>query len=313
MPTAELPSSLTPSPSRACLSQVTPPGYHVDVAGRSHPGKLRARNEDHFGVMRVSRRLEMVQTNLPRGEVPLHFEEYGYVLVIADGMGGMAAGQQASRLALRTGIEVVLESSRWSFRIDENEARELKERLRGYFRKVDQALIDCANTSSDLAGMGTTLTAVYTIGRDAFIVHAGDSRAYLFRNGALRRLTRDHTFAQELADAGRIAPEEVATHARRHVLTNFAGGPRRGIEPEVTVIRLCSGDSLLVCTDGLTEMVDDATIARILKGNAGAVDACEALVDAALAGGGKDNVTVIVANYTIPGDQLDATVEIRRP
>ena len=148
--------------------------------------------------------------------------------------------------------------------MDGPEARQLVDRMRGYFMQVDAALIRETLRNPSLAGMGTTLTVAYSVGSHAFIVHAGDSRVYLMRGGGLRQLTRDHTLAQSLADAGKIPAESVGAHSARHVLVNFAGGPRRGIEPDVVTIDLEDGDRLLLCTDGLTGMVSDAEIAVVL-------------------------------------------------
>lgn len=113
-------------------------------------------------------------------------------------------------------------------------------------------------------------------------------------------MTRDHTLAQELADAGRIPPLHVKDHAKRHMLTNFAGGPPRGIAPEISSVQLVDGDQLLLCTDGLTEMVSDGEIAEILQHQADPSVAARALIDQALAHGGKDNVTAVLARYSIP-------------
>ncbi len=108
--------------------------------------------------------------------------------------------------------------------------------------------------------MGTTLTVAYSVGVDLFIIHLGDSRAYLFRQGRLQLLTKDHTVAQAMADAGYIAPEEVRHHRKRHVLTNFLGGHHGKVKGDVRWLRLADGDRLLLCSDGLTDMVDDDAI-----------------------------------------------------
>jgi protein phosphatase len=147
--------------------------------------------------------------------------------------------------------------------------------------------------------MGTTLTLAYSVGFDVFVVHVGDSRAYLFREGKLERLTHDHTMAQRLADVGAIKPEEVPTHATRHVLTNFMGGPTHGVEPEVSTHRLRPGDILLLCTDGLTEMVGENEVAQLIRMASTLDDAVRALVHRALEKGGRDNVTVALARYEI--------------
>ena len=258
-------------------------------------------------MARISRALDVMLTSLPDGDLPARTEEVGYAMVVGDGMGGLAAGEHASMLAIRTGVRLVLDSPRWSLAIDDKEARELIERMRGYFRKVDQVLIHSGAGDSSLAGMGTTLTVAYSVGTDVFIVHAGDSRAYLFRRGQLYQLTRDHTVAQLLAEAGAIRPEEVSTHARRHMLTNFAGGPYEGIDPDIYTLNLADEDRILLCSDGLHEMVDDPTIAQTLRDHPESQSACRALVERALERGGRDNVTVILGRYAVPGPEPSAT------
>ena len=148
--------------------------------------------------------------------------------------------------------------------------------------------------------MGTTLTLARSFGPVLTLVHVGDSRVYLLRRGVLHRLTRDHTKAQELADSGKLPADDVATHALRNVLTEAIGLWEEGGEPDVRRLPLADGDRLLLCTDGLTEMVDDATIAAELGRDRPAAEACQALLDLALARGGLDNVTIIVAGYRIP-------------
>jgi protein phosphatase len=169
-----------------------------------------------------------------------------------------------------------------------------------YFREIDRTLTDSALDDRRLFGMGTTLTAAYSIGVNLFLMHAGDSRAYLLRNGQLTQLTHDHTVAQALADAGQIAPEEVRTHSRRNILTNFLGGHHGKVQADVRWLRLVDGDRILLCSDGLTEMLDDAQIERTLSRFSGSAESAQALLDQALECGGRDNVTVIVARYMIP-------------
>ena len=143
------------------------------------------------------------------------------------------------------------------------------------------------------------MTLVRNVGRDLMVAHVGDSRAYLLQGNQLKQLTHDHTLAQELADAGGISSAEVPKHFFHHVLTRAVGGNVNwsGIDIEKTV--LADGDQVLVCSDGLTDMVDQPTIARTLGESATANDACKALVDLALKNGGKDNVTVVLARYRI--------------
>lgn len=271
----------------------------VEFGASSHVGKVRAKNQDHYSIMRIARSLDVLSTNLPGGEIPQKVEEFGYGMVVADGMGGMAGGERASILAIQTGIKLVLEAPKWALKIDEQEARQLVERMRGYFQQVDATLIQEALYDPSLTGMGTTLTVSYSVGSHVFIVHAGDSRGYLLRDGKLRQLTRDHTLAQSLADAGMIPAESVGMHSSRHILVNFAGGPRRGIEPEVGTLELQDGDRLLLCTDGLTGMVTDPEIVEVLNQHDDPKLAAEALIERALEQGGRDNVTVLIAQYQI--------------
>jgi PPM family protein phosphatase len=272
----------------------------VEFAALSDPGKIRQNNEDHYIITQMGRSFRALATNMPAGELPEPVDDISYAMAVADGMGGMAAGEKASQLAIRTGVQLVLSSSRWATKIDEEEARQLIVRMRDYLRKIDHALIGQARADRDLRGMGTTLTIAYSFGIDVFIVHVGDSRAYIYRKERLEQLTRDHTVAQNLADLGAIKPEEVHRHATRHVLTNFVGGPSQGVDPEIATLQIQDGDFLLLCSDGLTEMVGDADIATILKDAGTCNAAAKALVARALANGGRDNVTVVLARYDVP-------------
>lgn len=148
-----------------------------------------------------------------------------------------------------------------------------------------------------LYGMDSTLTVVANVGADMFVANIGDSRAYLLHDGELTQLTRDHTLAQELADRGAIRQEDIATNRLRHVLTRSLATKHGKVKADVHRFSLADQDQVLVCSDGLTDMVDDATIAEIMKRPGSAHDASQALVERALENGGKDNVTVVVARY----------------
>jgi protein phosphatase len=168
------------------------------------------------------------------------------------------------------------------------------------FQQVQKALTEQVRENPSLSGMGTTLTLVASLGANLLLVHAGDSRAYLFRQDRLHRLTCDHTMAQTLADIGAILPEQVATHPLRHALTNVLGGRGGLVRVECRELRLEDGDQILLCTDGLTDLVPDAAIRELLQRNTTAAEACRALVDLALEAGGEDNVTVALGRYHIP-------------
>jgi protein phosphatase len=273
----------------------------VDLGARTDRGRVRPNNEDHYLVLRADRALETLRTSLPEGDLPEKFEEVGYILIVADGMGGAAAGEVASKQAIHLVVNLLLSRAKWHQKIAPNEVPEVLERMSRHVRRVDAALMEQARAEPALHGMGTTLTAAYSSGADLFVAHVGDSRAYLYRRGKLHQLTRDHTMAQHLADAGLIRQEEVAHHRLRHVLTNVMGGPGE-VTVDVEHLRLFDGDVLLLCSDGLTEMVEDGKIAAVLAEQVSSEAACEALVGLALERGGKDNVTVLVARYKLPQD-----------
>jgi protein phosphatase len=276
---------------------------HVDVGAVTDRGLVRSNNEDHFLVARVGRSIHLLKTNLildPGGD---RIDEAGWALAVADGMGGHASGEVASRLALLTGVHLVLDEVRWSLKINEAEARLLTERMSRYVHEVHQAINEEGNRDPKLYGMGTTLTVAYSVGRDLFTVHVGDSRAYLYRRGDLRQLTQDHTVAQRLVEEGILNPEDAQQHRGKHVLTNVLGGKGdHEVLPECRRSDLQDGDRLLLCSDGLTDMVTDAELLETLNSIPTSQAACEALVKRALDAGGRDNVTVVMARFTFPAD-----------
>ncbi len=295
--TAELP--VLPVPERGRLESVSAL-VEVDLAALSDPGKLRSNNEDHFLVARFDRTMQTLVSNLPEGAVPPRHAETAYGMLVADGVGGAVAGEIASRTAIQALVELVLETPDWIMRLDGDRAREVLQRLERRFQKVREVLLAEAREDPTLLGMGTTLTLACSLGADLLTAHVGDSRAYLFHKGRLERLTRDQTMAQSLADAGAISQEEVATHPSRHVLTSAIATRGAFVQVELSRSRLEDGDQLLLCTDGLTEMVAEEAIAGVLSRPGPAARACGSLVDLALEGGGKDNVTVVLARYRIP-------------
>ena len=273
----------------------------VDVAAVSHPGRVRQNNEDHFIASRFERAMETLASNLPEGEIPARYSETVYGYLVADGVGGTRGGEVASRTATETLMELVLETPDWIMRLDDPLADEVLQRMEGRFQKIREVLRERAAADPSLLGMATTLTVACTLGAELMTAHVGDSRAYLRRaKGALVRLTRDQTMAQSLADAGAITAEEAARHPGRHVLTGALAIRGAFAQVELKRTRLEDGDQLLLCSDGLTEMVSEEAIERVLARAAPSARACQELVDLALEAGGKDNVTVVLGRYRIP-------------
>jgi protein phosphatase len=272
----------------------------VDLAALSHPGKVRPNNEDHYLVARFDRSMNALLTNLSAGRIPDRYGETAYGILVADGMGGEAGGEVASEMAITSLVDLVLQTPDWIMRLDTESAREVLKRMDQRIARVEGALVDKARFDPSLMGMGTTITVVCGIGADLLIGHVGDSRAYLFRHGRLHRLTRDHTVAQALADAGAIDPEAVDSHPMHHILTHVIGTKGGKAQAELGVLQLKDGDEILLCTDGLTDMVTDEAIAAALVRGKKSADVCESLIEMALEGGGRDNVTVALARYRFP-------------
>jgi serine/threonine protein phosphatase PrpC len=296
--TAELPAWKQPEPRQPAGASSL---VEVDLAALSHPGKVRRNNEDHFMAARFDRTMRTLSTNLPEGEVPSGYAETVFGLLVADGVGGSAAGEVASRTAIHAIVDLVLETPDWIMRLDDRLAEEVLARMERRFQRVRETLIERANADPGLRGMATTMTVACSLGPELLTAHVGDSRAYVFRTGGrLERLTRDQTMAQSLADAGAITQEEVARHPSRHVLTSALATRGAFVQVQLKRSRLEDGDQLLLCSDGLTEMVSDEAIAPVLATAGPPAETCRQLVDLALEAGGKDNVTVVLARYRIP-------------
>lgn len=206
--------------------------------------------------------------------------------LVCDGMGGANGGRVASTLATQTMLRYFDHSLRT---IENGEEKAFMMRA---FDNANRAVYEKATSDPEVLGMGTTGVCALQRGNLAHIVHAGDSRAYLWHGGAIRQLTRDHSMVQQLVEAGSITPEQAASHPGKNLITR-ALGVREDVRPEYQKLELKAGDKLLLCTDGLTNMVPDEAIAATLS-NTGFFAAAERLVQMALGGGGTDNVTVLL-------------------
>jgi serine/threonine protein phosphatase PrpC len=291
--------------SRPPLDETPPPfssRVNVDFFGMSEKGQVRTNNEDHFLLVRVGRAVETVLTNLSEAEtLPGElFEETGYGMVLADGVGGEAAGEVASRQAIYTLLSLALHTPDWQFRWGAKEKNTVLWRMRDRFRRINAALLRNADADPRLTGMCTTMTAAVIHGNGLIIGHMGDSRAYLLHHGKLIQLTRDHTVGERLVEDGTHTPSDPLVVELRGLLLKALGSREGECEPDVYDCLLENNDQLLLCTDGLTDMVDDVEIETIMNGASSAESACRKLVDQALGNGGRDNVTVIVARYSLP-------------
>jgi protein phosphatase len=264
--------------------------------GLTHPGRVRPKNEDHFLVAELSKTMEIEQSSLPEPGTRRSAER-GHLFLVADGMGGHQAGEHASSLTLSSIESYVLDSFKWFFHLEGSEEVNVTDEFKDALRQADHQLFDEAARHPEMRGMGTTLTLAYALGFDLFVVHVGDSRCYLLRDGALHRLTRDHTLIDDLVRNGVLQPEDAVRHPFRHVITNCVGGHEQGVDVEAHRLQLQPGDGVLLCSDGLTDMLSDAAIQEIVRAQGDPRAACERLVAQANERGGRDNVTVIVARF----------------
>ena len=275
----------------------------AEIGALSDIGKVRESNQDAYFVCRIGRFLERLSSNVPETVVP-RFEESGYVMIVADGMGGHAGGEVASHTAIATAVRRILEAPKWSLKLDDPATRdreidEIWDRAREFMTTIHAAVQARAAGDRALHGMGTTLTITYSVGTDLFVVHVGDSRAYLYRDGEIRKVTRDHTVAQQVVDLGLASPKDAEARRWSHMLTRAVGGNLEHPEADLQRIELAHGDRVLLCTDGFSNAVSEDEVVAVLAGAASAQETCRALVSRALANGASDNVTVVLADYTI--------------
>jgi protein phosphatase len=272
----------------------------LTTAGMTDVGHVREHNEDQFLIAELTKALRVLQTSLP--QPPVHFsQEHGYLFLVADGMGGHAGGEHASALAVNTIEDFMLNTLKWFFHLKGRESDEALREFQDALARADDRVFQEASRNAALQGMGTTLTMAYSVDSDLFVVHVGDSRCYLFRDRTLYKITRDHTVVDEMLRMGYINEKQAAHHQLRHVITNVIGGARPGVEVEVHKVKLQAGDALLLCSDGLTEMVKDQQIADLLHTEPDPRHVCAQLIDAANGAGGRDNITVVVGRYDAEG------------
>lgn len=219
-----------------------------------------------------------------------------YLALVADGVGGGAAGEVASATA--------------TYRVAaDTRSQPDTDPVVVLGHAIHRVLVDLhrgATERPERAGMATTLTALATDGRQVVLAHIGDSRAYLLRAGALHRISRDHTFVQMLVDSGDITADAVRRHPMRNVVMRSlqaADADAETVRPDILVLEVVPGDRFLVCSDGLTDMTDEDTIARLLA-TPDHDEAANALVQAALDGGGRDNITVLVVDLVDDPSQV---------
>jgi serine/threonine protein phosphatase PrpC len=237
----------------------------MKVASMTDPGRVRKTNEDNF---------------FADGRLGL--------FIVADGMGGHAGGEVASRVAVET-ISGLMKS-----RLRDDDASGL---IRGAIEQANIAILAEAAADPKLQGMGTTVVLAYCRGDSIHLAHLGDSRAYMIRNGSIERLTEDHSLVVQMMKSGQLTAEEAPHFHLRNVVTRSLGNQQL-TEPDLAVVEWNAGDCLLLCSDGLTNMVDESELRSLISGGgADVARSCQEAIDRANQNGGRDNITAILAYH----------------
>ncbi len=281
-----------------------PRDNEIDVKGLTHPGKVRTVNQDHFLIASLHKRLKIHSTSLPRPE-KLRFrgERLAFMTLVADGVGGHQAGEEASRLALETVARYITQSLQCYYTHNPEQDQQFLELLQETVMECHSTVAEEAQSDPSLHGMATTLTLVIGSWPWTYVVQVGDSRCYLLHDGELAQLTRDQTVAQDLLDEGILTDEEAQKTAWANVLSSAIGDGKA--TPVTTRTVMHWGDRLLLCSDGLTRHVSNERIKELLLASHTSKEACEVLVQEALDGGGEDNITVVVGQANARSEPRD--------
>jgi serine/threonine protein phosphatase PrpC len=263
----------------------------IDVHGLTHPGKVRRENQDHFLLCSLRRQLVVRASSIPDAEGLAESERLASLAMVADGVGGSARGETASRVALTGVTKYVTRSMRCYYAAWDND-QEFFDALGEGARECHAELLRRGEEDPASSGMATTLTLYLGVWPRAYLLQVGDSRCYLLRDGELTQITRDQTMAQEMIDHGLMKAEDVAGTRLEHTLTSSIGGGHS--KPTVTRFDMTWGHVLLLCSDGLTRHVSDDRIREVLRSMTSARQAAETLLGDALDGGGSDNITIVV-------------------
>ena len=268
-----------------------PRNEELDFHGLTHAGRVRGDNQDHFLICSLQRRVEIHATSLPEpGSIAAADPRAAFLAMVADGVGGGAMGEEASRRAVQQVTSYVTESVRCYYAAPDES--NLSEALTAAALQTHDALVDESGSDPDRRGMATTLTLWLGVWPDAYLLQVGDSRCYILRDGVLSQMSRDQTMAQELIDQGILTAANAGRTRWANTLSSSIGGSQTA--PVVTRIAQRWGDVGLLCSDGLTRHVSDERIQHRLSTMTSARQACEALLQDALDGGGTDNITILI-------------------
>jgi PPM family protein phosphatase len=266
----------------------------IKLFARTDVGQVREHNEDNFLVADLTKR----QRGLQEANRIVAVGKNGNILAVCDGMGGAAAGEVASQLAVDIIYEKMTEGVSPEVQVTRND---IARRLVQAVEAAGLRIFEAAKSDRTRRGMGTTVTAAVLMDDHLFLAQVGDSRAYVVRNGTLVQVTRDQSLVNQLIEAGQLTEEEAETFEHNNIILQ-ALGTAETVQVDLTYVELRRGDVLMLCSDGLSGMVRNEEIREILKSTTDPLEACKTLTERANLAGGHDNITVIVAQFD--GDGL---------
>jgi len=282
------------------------PTINLALYAQTDVGMVRSGNEDNFLILDLSSGRSWTASEEEPCDLLTYAQGYyGSLLAVSDGMGGALAGEVASRMAVETVRDRMLQ-----LQAHEIYSRlPFHERLRLSIEEANILINGESQTNPAHKGLGATFTAVATVGSQVFFGQVGDSRAYLIRGNSIVRTTKDQSLVQQLIDAGQITEEEAETHSYRNVILQ-ALGAHGSVNVEVSCETLCNMDTLVICSDGLSGKVHQDEIARTIHEARDFKSACQHLINLANERGGEDNITVVIAQFSGSGLALPESAEV---
>jgi protein phosphatase len=267
------------------------PGIRIDSFGVTDIGKARSTNQDNFLIVDVRKSVDVRHSSLPPAAIAGRFGAAdAHLFVVADGVGGGPDGDLASAATVSALLAFVSETAGCYHRLTTDREHELFDQLESTVRQVHEKLV--AEHRGESSPPATTLTMVFLVWPRAYLIHVGDSRAYVYRRQQLQQLTQDQTLGEYMVATGAWTEEQARRSGPAATLTSAVGGSE--FMPAVSLVDLEPGDSLLLCTDGLTRHVEKEQIGAALAGPDSAETAARHLLTLALDGGGRDNIALIV-------------------
>ena len=283
------------------LLAAKPSMVEFDFWGASDIGKQRDSNQDQFLIAQLHKVMRVAQSSFDLGNTTVCGDPMGTLMFVADGIGGGPAGDVASRMAIEEVCRFVLNSMHWLHSEDPYPSEEFVKDLIAAFERTHRIVRRNADSHFERTGMGTTLTLAYIVWPNLYVVHVGDSRCYHRHQDEFLRITTDQTIGQALCEQGVLQPEEVEESRYGHMLWSCIGA----VDDPTAVIyqrRLAIGDSVLLCSDGVTRHLSDDQLNELMSSNLTCEEICDAVVGKCNDAGGEDNISIVLTRCVRPVD-----------